>query len=115
MPNTVVKLINAESTRPEAAREDRKLLIKRERDIQRWMSFFICQRGEGSGGWKRREKQAADKERKDIQRWMSFFIYQREGKIPAAGNGGGDKPMIKRERTFRDGWSFSFVNLREYS
>ena len=31
MPNTVVKLINAESTRPEAAREDRKLLIKRKR------------------------------------------------------------------------------------
>ena len=29
MPNTVVKLINAESTWPEAAREDRKLLIKR--------------------------------------------------------------------------------------
>ena len=29
MPNTVVKLINAESTWPEAAREDRKLLIKK--------------------------------------------------------------------------------------
>jgi hypothetical protein len=29
MPNTVVKLIYAESTWPEAAREDRKLLIKR--------------------------------------------------------------------------------------
>ena len=29
MPNTEVKLINAESTWPEAAREDRKLLIKK--------------------------------------------------------------------------------------
>ena len=28
MPNTEVKLTNAESTWPEAAREDRKLLIK---------------------------------------------------------------------------------------
>ena len=33
MPNTVVKLTNAESTWLEAAREDRKLLIKCEKDI----------------------------------------------------------------------------------
>ena len=39
MPNTEVKLTNAESTWPEAAREDRKLLIK-EKDLQRCESFF---------------------------------------------------------------------------
>ena len=45
MPNTVVKLINAESTWPEAAREDRKLLIKERRDSQRCGSFFVvCER-----------------------------------------------------------------------
>ena len=42
MPNTEVKLTNAESTWPEAAREDRKLLIK-EKDLQRCESFLhIC-------------------------------------------------------------------------
>ncbi len=39
MPNTEVKLTNAESTWPEAAREDRKLLIK-EKDLQRCESFL---------------------------------------------------------------------------
>ena len=41
MPNTVVKLINAESTWLEAAWEDRKLLIKKERDAQKCVSFFV--------------------------------------------------------------------------
>ena len=40
MPNTEVKLTNAESTWPEAAREDRKLLIK-EKDLQRCESFCM--------------------------------------------------------------------------
>ncbi len=41
MPNTEVKLTNAESTWPEAAREDRKLLIK-ERTLTNVGVFFIC-------------------------------------------------------------------------
>ena len=39
MPNTVVKLTNAESTWLEAAREDRKLLIK-EKHLQKCRCFF---------------------------------------------------------------------------
>ena len=42
MPNTEVKLTNAESTWPEAAREDRKLLIKG-KDLQRCESFLHTQ------------------------------------------------------------------------
>ena len=42
MPNTEVKLTNAESTWLEAAREDRKLLIK-EKDLQRCESFLHTQ------------------------------------------------------------------------
>ena len=41
MPNTVVKLTNAESTWLEAAREDRKLLIKKEALVER-LVFFAC-------------------------------------------------------------------------
>ena len=41
MPNTVVKLINAESTWLEAAWEDRKLLIKEKKDSQKCESFFV--------------------------------------------------------------------------
>ena len=41
MPNTEVKLINAESTWPEAAREDRKLLIK-ETPTQIGVGVFCC-------------------------------------------------------------------------
>ena len=41
MPNTEVKLINAESTWPEAAREDRKLLIK-ETPTQICVGVFLC-------------------------------------------------------------------------
>ena len=41
MPNTEVKLTNAESTWPEAAREDRKLLIK-EKTLTNVGVFFIC-------------------------------------------------------------------------
>ena len=64
MPNTVVKLINAESTRPEAAREDRKLLIKRERTFRDGCPFSFT---------------------------------KREAKSPAAGNGGRNKLLIRRE------------------
>ena len=41
MRNTEVKLTNAESTWPEAAREDRKLLIK-EKTLTNVSVFFIC-------------------------------------------------------------------------
>ena len=42
MPNTVVKLTNAESTWLEAAREDRKLLIKLKGSIVKMIeSFFV--------------------------------------------------------------------------
>ena len=42
MPNTVVKLTNAESTWLEAAREDRKLLIKLKDSIVKTVeSFFV--------------------------------------------------------------------------
>ena len=47
MPNTVVKLINAESTWLEAAWEDRKLLIKKERDTQKCVSLFVVSAREG--------------------------------------------------------------------
>ena len=47
MPNTVVKLINAESTWLEAAWEDRKLLIKKERDTQKCVSLFVVSAWEG--------------------------------------------------------------------
>ena len=40
MPNTVVKLTNAESTWLEAAREDRKLLIKEK--LNRKVELFTC-------------------------------------------------------------------------
>ena len=40
MPNTVVKLTNAESTWLEAAREDRKLLIKEK--LNRKVGLFAC-------------------------------------------------------------------------
>ena len=42
MPNTEVKLINAESTWPEAAREDRKLLIKKLLRRLAWEFFVAC-------------------------------------------------------------------------
>ena len=49
MPNTEVKLTNAESTWPEAAREDRKLLIKKEALREIWVLFcmenFLSERG----------------------------------------------------------------------
>ena len=43
MPNTEVKLINAESTWPEAAREDRKLLIKKLLRRFVWEFFCVCE------------------------------------------------------------------------
>ena len=53
MPNTVVKLIYAESTWPEAAREDRKLLIKRiSRESVRFFLFlFILASLKGELAW----------------------------------------------------------------
>ena len=42
MPNTVVKLTNAESTWLEAAREDRKLLIKKEALTIMVSAFLLC-------------------------------------------------------------------------
>ena len=50
MPNTVVKLINAESTWLEAAREDRKLLINMKAHLQRcaFCFAFIWFRVQGS-------------------------------------------------------------------
>lgn len=47
MPNTEVKLTNAESTWPEAAREDRKLLIK-EKTLTNVGVFFHMHKFEGS-------------------------------------------------------------------
>ena len=41
MPNTEVKLTNAESTWLEAAREDRKLLIDMKKDTQRSVFFYM--------------------------------------------------------------------------
>ena len=54
MPNTVVKLTNAESTWLEAAREDRKLLIKLRKDICKDVLFSLLSFGsrfkvQGSG------------------------------------------------------------------
>ncbi len=51
MPNTEVKLINAESTWPEAAREDRKLLIK-ETPTQIGVGVFCCVFGSPAPGSK---------------------------------------------------------------
>ena len=59
MPNTVVKLTNAESTWLEAAREDRKLLINMKRTSAK-MSFLLAFKKIVSAGWNRREEQAAD-------------------------------------------------------
>ena len=56
MPNTEVKLTNAESTWLEAAREDRKLLINIKKDTQRSVFFYIYReriqsfRGRGIAG-----------------------------------------------------------------
>ena len=46
MPNTVVKLTNAESTWLEAAREDRKLLINMKAHLQR-CAFCLLSFGSG--------------------------------------------------------------------
>ena len=57
MPNTVVKLTNAESTWLEAAREDRKLLINMKGHLQRcpFCFAFIWFRVQGSGfSWRLR-------------------------------------------------------------
>ena len=54
MPNTVVKLTNAESTWLEAAWEDRKLLINMKAHLQRCAFCFAFKRIV-SVGWNRRE------------------------------------------------------------
>ena len=51
MPNTVVKLTNAESTWLEAAREDRKLLIKKEALTVMVSAFLLCVTFEMMGFW----------------------------------------------------------------
>ena len=51
MPNTVVKLTNAESTWLEAAREDRKLLIKKEALTVMVSAFLLCATFEVMGLW----------------------------------------------------------------
>ena len=51
MPNTVVKLTNAESTWLEAAREDRKLLIKKEALTVMVSAFLLCVSFEVMGFW----------------------------------------------------------------
>ena len=63
MPNTVVKLINAESTWLEAAWEDRKLLIKKEKDTQKCVSFFVVSA---------REEMTAERE---IPAWEQRYDY----------------------------------------
>ena len=60
MPNTVVKLINAESTWPEAAREDRKLLVNKKKASAEMQVLFACLM-EWPVGRNRREEQAAGK------------------------------------------------------
>ena len=50
MPNTEVKLTNAESTWLEAAREDRKLLINIKKDTQRSVFFLSIVNGPDSPG-----------------------------------------------------------------
>ena len=63
MPNTVVKLTNAESTWLEAAREDRKLLINMKAHLQRCAFCLLLRewfRLAGIAGRNRREEQAAD-------------------------------------------------------
>ena len=51
MPNTVVKLTNAESTWLEAAREDRKLLIKKKALTVMVSAFLLCVSFEMMGLW----------------------------------------------------------------
>ncbi len=72
MPNTVVKLINAESTWLEAAWEDRKLLIKERKDTQKCESFFVVSaweegRQRGSPVWEQRNN------------YRSRFLYEQDG------------------------------------
>ena len=72
MPNTVVKLINAESTWLEAAWEDRKLLIKKERDTQKCVSLFVVSVWEE--GWQQDIPSAPVCGLKD--RGAGFLIYK---------------------------------------
>ena len=51
MPNTVVKLTNAESTWLEAAREDRKLLINLKSTSLMTGAFLLCVSFEALGFW----------------------------------------------------------------
>ena len=71
MPNTVVKLINAESTWLEAAWEDRKLLIKKERDTQKCVSFFVVSARGGKDG------RAGDFRMGTERRLREWLLYKR--------------------------------------
>ena len=81
--------------------------------------FHLPERGEDSGGWKRREEQAADKERRDIQRWMVFFICQRAGKSGGFGVGKEererDAARMRAEEGGKINWSGQQAPRRDLS
>ena len=89
MPNTEVKLTNAESTWPEAAREDRKLLIKEKTLTNVGVFFFIC-RGFLSG------RVARDRRR------TSFEGAKGRAKDSETATQRRDRKLLIRERTCRD-------------
>ena len=60
MPNTEVKLTNAESTWLEAAREDRKLLIDMKKDTQKSVFFYVYRE-------RTQSSRDRDSERTDLQ------------------------------------------------
>ena len=70
MPNTVVKLINAESTWLEAAWEDRKLLIKNEKGHTEMCVLFRCVcMGEKDG----RAGDSCMGGRDDYKKWLLYM------------------------------------------
>ena len=75
MPNTVVKLTNAESTWLEAAREDRKLLIKK-KHIRQDVLFTCLHLVQGSGlSWRLR---------RFFRGWYSRIVaFPSRGRCPA--------------------------------
>ena len=70
MPNTVVKLINAESTWLEAAWEDRKLLIKKEEGHTEMCVLFRCVCMGGKDGREGDSRMGAEKR---LQEWASVY------------------------------------------
>ena len=70
MPNTVVKLINAESTWLEAAWEDRKLLIKKEKGhTEMCVPFSLCLHGRKDG----REGDSCMGAGRRLQEWLLYM------------------------------------------